>query len=74
MYMSLTLHQHQPYTCIIIHVLAVLYSGTSLYCGHHWDRLKCPDYRGVLISEVACTRTYFCFGTPESVRISKCPV
>ena len=23
-----------------------------LYYGHHWDRSKCPDYRGVLISEV----------------------
>ena len=23
-----------------------------LYYGHHWDHMKCPDYRGVLISEV----------------------
>ncbi len=23
-----------------------------IYCGHHWDRPKCPDYRGVLISEI----------------------
>ena len=21
-----------------------------LYCGQHWDKYKCPDYRGVLIS------------------------
>ena len=23
-----------------------------LYTGHQWDRLKCPEYRGVLISRV----------------------
>ena len=30
-----------------------MYSGT-LYCGQHWDKYtcKCPDYRGVLISEM----------------------
>ncbi len=36
-----------------------------LYCGHHWDRLKCPDYRGVLISEIVLST----FGIPESVLI-----
>ena len=24
----------------------------ALYSGHPWDRYNCPDYRGVLISEV----------------------
>ena len=23
-----------------------------LYCGQHWDKYKCPEYRGVLISGV----------------------
>ena len=23
-----------------------------IYYGHHWDHMKCPDWRGVLISEV----------------------
>ncbi len=23
----------------------------TLYCGHHWDRPKCPDYKCVLNSE-----------------------
>ena len=23
-----------------------------LYCEQHWDKYKCPDYRGVLIPEV----------------------
>ena len=23
-----------------------------LYCRQHWDKYKCPDYRGVLISGV----------------------
>ncbi len=23
-----------------------------LYCGHHWDKFKCPDKRGVLFQSV----------------------
>ncbi len=40
----------------------VQYSGTS--CGHHWDRSKCPDYRGVLITECPDYR---------GVLITECP-
>ena len=25
------------------------YTVKPLYCGQHWDKYKCPDYRGVLI-------------------------
>ena len=39
-----------------------------LYSGHHWDPLKCPDYRGVLISEVDLYRNVV-VGTLESVLI-----
>ena len=39
-----------------------------IYSGHHWDRSKCPDYRGVLISEVVLN-TKATFGTPVSVLI-----
>ena len=28
------------------------YTVKPLYCGQHWDKYKCPDYRGVLISGV----------------------
>ena len=27
-------------------------TGEPLYCGQHWDKYKCPDYRGILISGV----------------------
>ena len=32
----------------------MLYTCTvePLYSRHHWDKYKCPDYRGVLISGV----------------------
>ncbi len=47
----------------------LLYTAEHLYCGHHWDRPKCPDWRGVLISEVVLY-TEATFGTPaESVLI-----
>ena len=29
-----------------------VYTVEPLYSGHHWDCSKCPDKRGVLISEV----------------------
>ena len=29
-----------------------IYTVEPLYCGQHWDKYKCPDYRGVLISGV----------------------
>ena len=29
-----------------------MYTVEPLYCGQHWDKYKCPDYRGVLISGV----------------------
>ncbi len=38
------------------------------YCGYRRYRNKCPDYRGVLISEVLLY-TKAPFGTPESVLI-----
>ena len=28
------------------------YTVEPLYCGQHWDKYKCPDYRGVLIPGV----------------------
>ncbi len=35
---------------LLLHV--TINTVEPLYCGHHWDRSKCPDYyRGVLISE-----------------------
>ena len=43
-----------------------------LYCGHHWDSLNCPDFRGVLISEVhyiIVLYTVVAFGTMKSVLI-----
>ncbi len=40
-------------------------SGTR---GYQWDRSMCPDYRGVLISEVVLY-TKATFGTQESVLI-----
>ena len=46
------------YTCrchyihVHVHMYYAVYSGTSLYYGHPQDNMKCPDYRGVLISEV----------------------
>ena len=41
------------------------YSGTSLYCGHHWDRLiKCPDEKGARDTLIKLT-----FGIVESVLI-----
>ncbi len=38
---------------IIVRTSEVMITCTMepLYCGHHWDRSKCPDYIGVLISE-----------------------
>ena len=27
-----------------------VYTVETLYCGPHWDKYKCPEYRGVLIS------------------------
>ena len=44
------------------------YTVEPLYCGHHWDCSKCPDYRGVLISEVGLYRNVV-VGTLESVLI-----
>ena len=29
-----------------------MYTVEALYCGEHWDKYKCPDYRDVLISGV----------------------
>ena len=29
-----------------------IYTVEALYCGQHWDKYKCPDYRGVSISGV----------------------
>ena len=29
-----------------------IYTVEALYYGQHWDKYKCPDYRGVLISGV----------------------
>ena len=48
----------------IIHV----YTVEPLYSRHHWDCSKCPDYRGVLISEVGLYRNVV-IGTLESVLI-----
>ncbi len=61
----------------------------SLYCGHHWDRLKCSDYKEVSgslpTSEVVCTLKLLAYwdsiNSAESVmiiedrsdRILKCP-
>ena len=33
-------------TCI----LCMMYTVEPLYCRQHWDKCKCPNYRGVLIS------------------------
>ena len=49
---------------MIVHVNTV----EPLYSGHHWDHSKCPDYRGVLISEVGLYRNVV-VGTLESVLI-----
>ena len=58
----------------MLNVHVQMYSGTALL-GHYWDRLKCPDYRGVLISEVVLNTTrQVTFGTPESVLIREVPV
>ena len=29
-----------------------MYTVEPLYCGQHWDKYKCPDYRAILISGV----------------------
>ncbi len=50
----------------IPHSLMYTYNVTvePLYCGHHWDLPKCPDWRGVLITEIVLY-TEVKFGTPE---------
>ena len=37
---------------IINITILIAYTMEPLYCGQHWDKYKCPDYRGVLISGV----------------------
>ena len=71
------------YTCTCIYIYIYIFICTCtvepLYCGQHWDKYKCPDYRGVLISEV---NLYYKaqFGTFVSVLstvkplISGCPL
>ncbi len=58
------MYTHVQCTCTCI----FMYTVEPLYCGHHWDRPMCPDYRGVLIIEVLLY-TEATFGTPESVLI-----
>ena len=44
----------QPTCCLLPSVLHD--TGEPLYCGHHWDQQKCPDFRGILNSKVViCT-------------------
>ena len=58
-----------------------MYTEVPLYCGHHWDSLNCPDFRGVLISEYITYSFvhYCCFWDYEKcpdlrgVLISECP-
>ncbi len=46
------------------YVIVLSYYSTlePLYCEHHWNKSKCPDYRGVFISE-AVLYTTSTFGT-----------
>ena len=46
-----------------------------LYSGHHWDCSKCPNYKGVLISEVGLYRNVVVGQCPDyrGVLISECP-
>ena len=50
----------------IVYIHVYIYTVEPLYCGQHWDKYKCPDYRGVLISGV---NLYYKvqFGTSVSV-------
>ena len=48
--------------CTILYCI-VLFTVEPLYSGHPWDKYKCPDYRGVLISGVNKAQ----FGTNISV-------
>ena len=60
--------QSQLHVCVHVHVHVHIRvheytcrKGTrtlSFYCGHHWDRSKCPDYRGVLIIVVSSFTTF----------------
>ncbi len=70
-------NRHEGVIIIIIQliIIIIIWVGNSLtitveplYCGHHWDRSKCPEYRGVLISEVVLYINDT-FGFPESVLI-----
>ncbi len=53
---------------LIVYTVQVRGTVEPLYYGHHWDRSKCTDYRGVLISDVLLY-TKVTFEIPESVLI-----
>ena len=36
----------------VIEYTYTVYTVEPVYCRQHWDKHKCPDYRGVLISVV----------------------
>ena len=51
MYLYSTIKTVLHVYCTILYCI-VLFTVEPLYSGHHWDKYKCPEYRGVLISGV----------------------
>ena len=50
---ALVSRDNKSFNCIRFHKIQYKFSTVvSLYSGHPWDKCKCPDYRGVLISGV----------------------
>ena len=66
-----TIGLHNEETQVLI--LIILATVEPLYYGHHWDSLNCPDFRGVLISDVhyiiIVLYAIVAFGTMKSVLI-----
>ena len=51
-----------------IHMKKECCTVEPLHYGHHWDHIKCPGWRGVLISEVVYILLYLA-GTTGSIQI-----